>query len=674
MSYSLGVDLGATTCSAAIRRGQDIEPCAIGEVETTMPAVALPRSDGSMLVGEAADQRSWYEPTLVARTVTTRLGDSEPIVIDGLTCDLASLTEALIGTAIQRASAPGGWPGHLVLTYPLRYGPSVEELLDQAAARVTTGPVLLVPEPIAAMAKLGHDVELALDTTVVVVDFGGSSFDVTLVRRTATGFDLIGEPASMPDFGGVDIDTAVLAHVESMIGDVSSSVATTDHAGMLALRRLRAACRSAKEALSSVEETVIDVDIPHAQGQVAITRHDLERAIFDRLTEAVDLIETVVAAAGLTLQDVHVALVVGGSSRIPLLSALIGERMGLPIVADPLPELTVGLGAALFAEEEPGEASPVLPEALSWSGGGLVAAVPPVPVPPPVPPEALSWSGGGLVAAVPPVPVPVPPPVPPPEPSPDAEFWGPEPGPVADVGDLGSDAGAAAGEGPWADARTSVFDEPAGSATGEALAQGFDQDTGFMPPATPYGAELVPDGGDDPFRSLTASDTDPFGLRSGSGGRLARREHEDEEPEAYDEYEEYEEPKRRFGDSTDPRMIVGAIGAGVAIVLLGGFALAAGTGGGDDEPTIAVRDPLPTQATTTTLSTSTTAAPTTTTTEAPVTTRPTTTTTARPTTTAAPPPTEPPPPPPPPPPTTTEPPPTTTTSSTTTTTSTIIPN
>jgi hypothetical protein len=645
MSYSLGVDLGATTCSAAIRRGPDIEPCAIGEVETTMPAVALPRVDGSMLVGEAADQRSYYEPTLVARTVAPRLGEPGPIVIDGQAIDPGTLTEALIGTAIERASGTGEWPGHLVLTYPLRHGGAVEDLLELAAARVTTSPVMLVPEPIAAMAKLAHDVELALDTTVVVIDFGGSSFDVTLVRRTSTGFDLIGDPASLPDFGGVDVDTAVLAHVESMIGDVSSGVATTDHDGMLGLRRLRGACRAAKETLSSIHEAVIDVNLPHMQGQVAIARDDLERGIGATLTEAVDLIGTVVADAGLTIPDVHVALVVGGSSRIPLLSALITERIGLPIVADPLPELTVSLGAALFAEEDPAEAGPVLPGAVApLAGAGLAAGVPPLPVAPP-------------------------------EPEADAAFWGPEPGPLADaVGDPGAAVGASVGEaydGPalWADSRTSVFDAaepPPGVATGEALTTGFDPDGELAAGPGPAfdGVGHEPDGADEAFRSLTASDSDPFGTSAaGLTGRLGRRH----DPE-YEDYEDEKPPKGGFADSTDPRMIVGAIGAGLAIVLLGGFALAAGTGGGDDDPTIAVREPLPTQATTTTLSTSTsTEAPTTTTEESPSTTRRTTTTTRPPPTTTAstaPPPTEPPPPPP----TTTTTAPTTTTTAPTTTT------
>jgi actin-like ATPase involved in cell morphogenesis len=641
MSYSLGVDLGATTCSAAIRRGPDIEPCAIGEVETTMPAVAVPRADGSMLVGEAADRRSWYEPTFVARTVASRLGEPEPVVIDGQTCDTGALTEALIGTAIERASGAGEWPGHLVLTYPLRHGGAVEELLEQAAARVTTSPVMLVPEPIAAMAKLAHDVELALDTTVVVIDFGGSSFDVCLVRRTATGFDLIGEPASLT-FGGIDVDTAVLSHVESMIGDVSSGVPTSDHAGMLGLRRLRAACRSAKEALSSVHETVIDVSLAQVQAQVAIARDDLERGIGATLTEAVDMVSTVVDDAGLTLQDVHVALVVGGSSRIPLLSALVTERTGLPIVADPLPELTVSLGAALFAEENPAEAGPVLPGAVA-----PLAAIPPAPVSPP-------------------------------DPQPDAAFWGPEPGPVADVGgppDAGVDVGTAAGAGvgeswdntwdnSWADARTSVFEPPdpgPGPAAGEAVGQGFPGGQGY------------PAGPGDTISARTTSDSDPFGAPSAAAfGRQSRRPkggHEDG-----DAYGDGDDRKGRFADSTDPRMIVGAIAAGLAIVLLGGFALAAGTGGGDNDPTIAVQEPLPTQATTTTLSTSSSTEPPTTVPETTETTRrrPTTTTTTtrpRPTTTpsTAPPPTEPPPPPPTEPPTTSS---STTTSSTSSTTST----
>jgi molecular chaperone DnaK len=659
MSYSLGVDLGATTCSAAFRRGAQVEPCALGELGPTMPAVVLPRADGSMLVGEAADHRSRFEPTLVARTVAAHLADPAPVVVDGRPCDPYSLAEALVGTVVQRAADGGEWPGQLVLTYPLRNGGGAEAVLEHAAGRVSTGPVMLVPEPIAAMAKLAHDVELALDTTVAVVDFGGSSFDVTLVRRTETGFDLIGEPASLPDFGGVDVDAAVLAHVESAIGDVTTGVRDDDTTTMLGLRRLRASCRAAKEMLSTAHEAVVEVALPQARAQVQVTRHDLERGIAPALTGAVDLIATTILDAGLAVSDVHVALVVGGSSRIPLLSQLIAERIALPIVADPQPELTVGLGAALFGDEDPAPASPLAaPAPMDVPlAGALAAADLGAPGPEGWPGDA-PWAqeaGWDPTSAAPPA-APAWDPLASPEPATAAVGWDPtaeadagwDAHPVQDnggwpaaTGDDGWPPGPEdrdlepPGDGwdpAWEDSRTSVFD------------RGPDPGNGAAAPGGPLVGHAS-DGADEAFSRLTTSDTDPFGTRSGTlGGRIARRPLPDD-----GDADDDERPGGGFGGSTDPRVVVGAIGAGLAIVLLGGFALAAGTGGGKDSGGIAVGDEVVSTTTTTMLSTTASTAASTTASSAEdttTTTRPrsTTTTTTRPraTTTSAPPPTDPP--------------------------------
>lgn len=639
MSYSLGIDLGTATCAAALQRGAHVEPCALGETSTTMPAVALPRADGSSLVGEAAEQACPYEPVLVARSVAGRLGDAAPIVLDDQPVDPHLLTEALIGTVVDRAgSTPGGPPDQLVLTYPLRLAGTVEPVLEAAAAQVSPTPAVLVPEPIAAMAKLSHDVELALGTTVAVVDFGGSSFDVTLVRRSVSGFDLVGEPASLGDFGGVDVDTAVLAHVESAIGDLTSRIGADDQTGMVALRRLRTSCRLAKEQLSSVTDAVVDVAMPNARAHVEVTRDDLDRLIAGRLTEAVDLVAATIADAGLAMSDVHVALVVGGSARIPLLSQLITDRVGLPIVADPLPELTVALGAALFGGQAPDEAAAFAP-ALHDAGGEYD----------PMPAEDLGVEPlAGVVpflagpAAADDLPEPAP--------APDPVGWAPEPGPVPDDDEWARQAW----DRPWEDSpRTSVFDDMPVAAIEQAIGHPSD-------------------GADDEFRQLTTSDTDPFGTRAGSlSGRLERRPDDGEDRDS--------RFGKGFGDSTDPRVVLGAIGAGLAIVLLSGFAVVAATGGGDDPEVSVGNPPASTTSTSTTLSTTTTTAPSTTASTAaeqvetpPTTRRPTTTTTTtrpRATTTAptAPPPTEPPPPPPPP---TTEPPTTTTTTEPPTTTTT----
>jgi hypothetical protein len=597
MTYSLGVDLGAATCSAAARRGARIEPCALGETATTMPAVALPRADGSMLVGEPAEAACRFEPALAARNIAARLGeaDTQPIVIDGQLVDPYALTEALIGTAIQRTTEPGAWPGHLVLTYPLRHGGTVEPVLERASARVTTGPVMLVPEPIAAMAKLTHDVELALDTTVAVIDFGGTSFDVTLVRRTETGFDLVGDPASLADFGGVDVDAAVLAHVEASIGDVTSQVRDDDHATMLALRRLRASCRAAKERLTTAHEAIVEVALPHARAQVQVTREDLERAIGAGLTTAVDLIAHTITDAGLAIPDVHVALLVGGSSRIPLLTRLITERIGLPIVADPLPELTVSLGAALFGEEDPAPALPV--SAFDSLGAPIVAPLwpPPADLSGSVP--AVAGPGGGVAGGGPP------------------DGGDPDAIPLSLAGEDG--AGSQADD-PWAEAHSAdvapawdqdpaplpapwdgggrppaLWDAPAPGPSkerpwDEPWAQPWDGedpatfDPFFAPrPGAAAAAGLAighePDGAEDEFSRLTASDTDPFGTRSAALERLTSRPSDDEFDLGPDK-DKRPDKGDGYGRSTDPRVVVGAIGAGLAIVLLGGFAVALGIG------------------------------------------------------------------------------------------------
>src|SRR5690606_29778917 len=120
MGFSLGIDVGAGTCAAATGREGALEPLPLGDRGTTMPTAALHGAEGTVLVGEAADRRSRYEPTLVARMVSTRLDDPDPIVVDGTPCDPLALTEAIIAAVVDRCVATmGAPPDHVVVTYPL---------------------------------------------------------------------------------------------------------------------------------------------------------------------------------------------------------------------------------------------------------------------------------------------------------------------------------------------------------------------------------------------------------------------------------------------------------------------------------------------------------------------------------------------------------------------------
>ncbi|HEX6166766.1 MAG TPA: Hsp70 family protein [Acidimicrobiales bacterium] len=731
MGYSLGIDVGATTCAAALYRGTSIEPCVLGDDAATMPAVALPRPDGSSLVGHDADRRSTYEPALVARMVAAGLLDADPVVIDGEACHPLPLTEALLNEVMERASAAAGGPAeHVMVAYPLRDDGGPERLLAEAAHRVTGGGAVLVPAPIAAAAKLAHDHDLGPDALVAVVDFGGTSVDVTLVRCTPEVFDLVGEPASLTDVGGVDLDAAVVTLAESAIGDVTSTIGSDDTVGMLALRRMRASCRNAKERLSTDDAAIVDVALPRARAQVEITREAFERAVARLLDAAVDLVLSTIDGAGLIPADVDMVMLVGGSARIPRFHRLVAERTDIPVVIDDEPELSVALGASLFgdvADLMPGVAN--VPTPAPMRAEPAPAEPPPVGPPPPVepPPPPVLLDGvpdpGPLPAPEPPGPGPAadpfaespflaglpsldgPPAVEPPlpgrplgpdlpadtrlaaappppalpsdppqsDPVPPAR---PMPVPPLRTGEIWP----AAVDAGWADDGHGGFDAP-GATDDWPAPEGEWQDTRtsvFEPapprPPAPHAADAPDDWGQAPvdaFRRLTTSDTDPFGSRAGSRSTLWRERDDDDDGDDFG------------GDrpSLDLRLVAGGAAAAVFLVVLAAFAVLSGAG--DDSDPIAVADTVPTTAAPTTVpatsgtaaltsnSTTTSSSTTTTTEEAEEDDGPDTT----PPPTTAPPPAPTIAPPPPPPPTTrptttttTRPPTTTTSTSTTTTT------
>jgi molecular chaperone DnaK len=620
MTYSLGIDVGATTCAAALCGGASIERCMLGEDEATMPSVALPRADGSVLVGHDADRRSAYEPALVARMVVAGLLDPGPVLIDGEPCHPLPLTEALLDEVIARASAGLDGPAERVMVaYPLRDGGGPERLLAEAAHRVTGGRAVLVPAPIAAAAKLAHDRDLGPDALVAVVDFGGTSVDVTLVQCTPEVLDLVGEPASLTGVGGVDLDAAVVTLAESAIGDVTSTIRADDTVGLLALRRMKASCRRAKERLSVDDVAVVDVALPRARAQVEITRQAFEHAVARPLDDAVDLVLSTIDGAGLAPDDVDAVMLVGGSVRIPVFHRLVVERTGIPVVVDDEPELSVALGASLFgdvADLMPGIAG--LPTPAPMRGEAARAEPPPAPDPLPAPdpppaaepaPVADPFAESPFLAGLrsldgppsdpstldtpptpemPPVPdIPAPDrPVPPPParrmpvpPLRTGEIW---PAAVdagwSDDGTGGADAPAEpdewpAPEGEWQDTRTSVF-EPAPSPPAPAVSE--PEEWGQAPA--------------DAFRRLTTSDTDPFGNRA-----RARPTRWSEHDDFGDDDEAVDVDGR---SSLDMRLVAGGAAAALLLVVLAAFAVLSGTGGGSDP--IAVADTVPTTASPTT--------------------------------------------------------------------------
>ena len=367
-SYALGVDLGTTYSAAAIARGSQAQPLSLGVDAAQIPSVVLIREDGEVLIGDAAERRASAEPTRSAREFKRRLGDPVPMVIGDKPFAVEALMGHLLREIVRKATEQEGEaPAKVVLTHPANYTEYKVNLLREAArlAGVDTERLVLLTEPEAAAVAYSRDQRVEAGEIVAVYDFGGGTFDAALVRRSANGFELIGVPEGMERLGGIDFDQAVMAHVDSTLGGLVSGADRNDPQTRPAQARLRSECRRAKEALSTDSDTTIPVSLPGLQTEVRLTRDEFETMIRPRIVETVRALERAVASAHIEMDQISRVLLVGGSSRMPIVAELVRSATGRQVSLDAHPKLAIAVGASLFgaAAVAPNEPLPVADEA-----------------------------------------------------------------------------------------------------------------------------------------------------------------------------------------------------------------------------------------------------------------------------------------------------------------------
>jgi actin-like ATPase involved in cell morphogenesis len=272
---------------------------------------------------------------------------------------MGHLLRSVIETVSAREGAP---PDRVVLTHPANYGPYKLDMMREVArlGGCDLDRTTFITEPEAAALSYAARNRVEPGEIVAVYDFGGGTFDAALVQRTASGFSLIGRPEGMERFGGIDIDAAIVAHVDQSLGGQISALPADDAESQAAVSRLRDDCRSAKEALSGDTDTAISVSVPGLQTQIRLTRPELEDMIRPRLRETLEALQRAVRSAGLTIDKVSRVLLVGGSSRIPLVAETIARETGRPVAVDAHPKFAIALGAAGFGVDTKG-AAPVIP-------------------------------------------------------------------------------------------------------------------------------------------------------------------------------------------------------------------------------------------------------------------------------------------------------------------------
>jgi YVTN family beta-propeller protein len=350
VTYALGIDIGTTYSAAAVWRDGRAETVPFGDRANVVPSVVLLREDGTLVVGDAAVRRAVSESRRVAREFKRRIGDRVPVMLGDQRFEAQQLLAAMVRWIAERVrEREGAAPDHVTLTCPANWGEYRRGLLEEAARDAGLANAELVVEPVAAAIHYASQERIEAGAYIGVYDLGGGTFDATVLRKTDGGFEVYGTPMGDDRLGGIDFDQAVLSRVAAVLGDRWAQLDLTDRDTLRAVAQVRDSAVEAKEALSTDVEAVIPVILPGITEEVRLTRAEFEAAIRLPLQRTVDVFRQTVMASGLELSQLHRVLLIGGSSRIPLVSDLLTQQLDVPVAVDAHPKYAVCLGAAVAA-------------------------------------------------------------------------------------------------------------------------------------------------------------------------------------------------------------------------------------------------------------------------------------------------------------------------------------
>ncbi len=394
MGYVLGIDLGTSRTAAAVHRGDRTDVVPLSDYAAAMPSMIFIRDGDAPLVGEPARRRGQQEPVRLARAFKRRFGDTTPLVLGGTPFTAEQLTAILLRHVVDHVSQrEGGPPDRVVVAHPANWGEYRRDLLRDAVHRAGLPDAMLVTEPEAAAVHHASGERMAPGELIAVYDLGGGTFDAAVLRRTATGFEPVGEAKGVERLGGIDFDEVVFAFVAGEAGLDIGGLAERD---VPALLRLRDDCQDAKELLSDDREAVVNVAVGDVDAAVRITREQFESRIRPSIRTTVDCVRTAIVDAGLQPDQVASILMVGGSSRIPLAAEMVRAELGRPVAFTSNPKAAVALGAARIG------AGPAVAAAAAPATPAVAPAaelLPPTMLAPPPPMSAPTVAVSTMAAA-----------------------------------------------------------------------------------------------------------------------------------------------------------------------------------------------------------------------------------------------------------------------------------
>ncbi|MFC3496046.1 Hsp70 family protein [Glycomyces rhizosphaerae] len=408
----LAVDLGTTHTVAVVGRAGQEPRSLLFDGSPLLPSGVFLDNEGELHTGRDAQRLATAEPSRFEPYPKRRIDDSSVLL-----GDREVSVEELLATGLRRvaeeAAASGQRPTETVLTYPADWGPVRRAVLERAASHAGLGRVRLLAEPIAAATYCAEVLgqEIPRGGTVAIFDFGGGTFDVAVVRREAdeTGRLRTLAVGGLDDLGGLDIDMALAAHLGRVVAGRDPELwrrlfepeTTADLRDRLAFW---GEVRAAKEMLSRTSTAPVALPGHNPMG-LHLTRDELTSLADPLVARAVDETRRTLERAGVDPVELTALLLVGGSSRMPLVATRLHARLGIAASVPEQPELPVAFGALLFAVTDQADPAVSSPPATPPAGAPGALNYAPYPVVGPPSPAPSPASGH-------PWPAPSPPPTP----------------------------------------------------------------------------------------------------------------------------------------------------------------------------------------------------------------------------------------------------------------------
>jgi|GEM_PF-476119 len=363
LNRTIGIDLGTTNSVVSVLQGGRPQTIMV-DGRATMPSAVSVKPDGTLSVGLTAKNRARIEPDQSILSAKRAMGDTKTRwTISGRQFTPVMVSAEILKRLKQAAEEElKGKVNDAVITVPAYFTNAQKQATLDAGLAAGLNVLQLLPEPTAAAVAYGFD--KGRDQTLLVYDLGGGTFDVSILLVRSNRFEVIGVDGASR-LGGDDFDALIVEHflrvLECDAGREGrkgrewiarlrgTERKAADPQAMLAQRKLKEAAEQAKFDLS--ESETAEVIVPEILGralEVTLTRREFERLIAPLVDQTLDKVRQVMQDAKMSAEDIDRVILVGGSTRSPIIRQRLTAAIKEPYAADRVEEV-VAHGAAIFA-------------------------------------------------------------------------------------------------------------------------------------------------------------------------------------------------------------------------------------------------------------------------------------------------------------------------------------